>query len=140
MPEVPKHRIPNARAAAHEWVRKNGGRVFRTAATGSMKPLLDGPAYVVAEAVPFDQVQKGDVLFYNGRIDRTKPDRQVLIHRAVMKDKHGWIMSGDANRYSENWDRVTPETLMGRAVVIFEEEPNTQISHASQPAAKPDGQ
>ena len=43
-----------------------------------------------------------------------------MLHRAVDRDSGGWIMSGDNNRWSERWDRVTPTTYMGTVVALVE--------------------
>ena len=42
-----------------------------------------------------------------------------MLHRAVMHDRRGWIMSGDNNRWSESWDRVTTENYIGTVKALF---------------------
>lgn len=138
MSSIPKYTTKNALLSANVYAKLHGGKVYRTLGTGSMKPLLDAPAYVVCQDVPFDGVQLKDVLVYNGRLDPSKPDRKVLIHRAVLKDKYGWLMSGDNNKRSESWDRVTKDTLLGRCVVIFQDEANPAGGDNMAAAQAPD--
>ena len=42
------------------------------------------------------------------------------LHRAVLRDRGGWLMSGDNNARSESWDRVTPQTYVGTVEALFE--------------------
>ena len=106
---------PFAAAAAH--AGRVGGRVFTVSFTGSMKPLLQGGEKVVAVG-EFPAVKKGDVLFYDGELN---PYAQpiTLIHRAVDRDKGGWIMSGDNNANTETWSRVTANNYRGTVIAIY---------------------
>jgi hypothetical protein len=36
-----------------------------------------------------------------------------------LHDRYGWIMSGDNNRWSESWDRVTADNYIGTVVALF---------------------
>jgi hypothetical protein len=85
-----------------------------------MEPLIHGRTYAVVQNRPYASIKKRDLLVYLGRPDASKPDRLEMLHRAVEGDRHGWIMSGDNNRWSESWDRVTPKTYLGTVVALFE--------------------
>lgn len=43
----------------------------------------------------------------------------VIMHRLVMKDKHGWIASGDNNKKSEASERITEKNYKGQAVKAY---------------------
>lgn len=96
-----------------------GGALVETSGTPSMEPLIHGKTYAVIKRCPFDAVVKRDILVYRGRPDASRPQRVTMLHRAVMHDRKGWIMSGDNNRWSESWDRVTPETYIGTVKALF---------------------
>ena len=96
------------------------GKVVLTSGTHSMEPLIHGRVYAVIQKQDYSAITKSDILVYLGRPNEAKPDRQVMLHRAVDRDSGGWIMSGDNNRWSERWDRVTPTTYMGTVVALVE--------------------
>ena len=50
---------------------------------------------------------------------RASYNSNPIIHRAVQKDLHGWLMSGDSAKVSESWARVTRENYLGTAVVGY---------------------
>jgi len=106
-----------ARAVAY--VAAHGGRVEITSGTPSMEPLIHGQTYTVVQDRPFAMIRKYDLLVYLGRPDASRPNRLMMLHRVVQGDRHGWIMSGDHNRWSESWDRVTPQTYFGTVVALF---------------------
>lgn len=99
---------------------KSGANLLMTSGTNSMVPLINGKAYVVVQHRSYDTINRGDLLVYQGRPDAAKNERICMLHRAVMKDKDGWLMSGDNNRWSESWDRVTPVTYLGTVTTILE--------------------
>lgn len=105
-----------ARAAANAI----GGDVLRTSGTPSMEPFIHGITYVVIEKVAYQTIRPADLLVYFGRTNPRRAERTCLLHRAVDHDRYGWLMSGDNNRWSESWDRVTPENYVGRVTMIFE--------------------
>lgn len=109
-----------ALAAGQSYAAANGGSVTITSGTPSMEPLIHGQTYVVVQKRPYDSIAKRDLLVYMGRPDASKPDRSKMLHRAVQHDRYGWLMSGDNNRWSESWDRVTPQTYLGIVVALFE--------------------
>ena len=100
--------------------RDTGANLLVTSGTKSMEPLIHGRSYVVVQPRPYYSISKGDLLVYQGRPDAAKQDRSCMLHRAVMQDKDGWLMSGDNNRWTESWDRVTPDTYQGTVTTILE--------------------
>jgi hypothetical protein len=85
-----------------------------------MEPLIHGKTFVVVQKRSFGSIALRDLLVYMGRPDSSKQTRIKMLHRAVAHDRYGWLMSGDNNRWSESWDRVTPDTFLGVAVALFE--------------------
>ena len=110
----------DALAACQAYVAANGGSVEITSGSRSMEPLIRGQTYFVAQKRSFEAITKRYLLVYMGRLDASKPTRVKILHRAVLRDRGGWVMSGDNNRWSESWDRVTRETYLGTAVAFFE--------------------
>jgi hypothetical protein len=106
-------------SAASLYAAKVGGSLILTSGTPSMEPLIHGRTYVVVQRLPYASIAKHDILLYKGRPDASKPDQKAMLHRAVLHDSYGWMMSGDNNRWSESWDRVTPDTYLGTVVAIF---------------------
>lgn len=97
-----------------------GGMVVQTSGTPSMEPLIHGRTYVVVRKQAFDGIRKSDLLVYMGRLNARASQRTCTLHRAVDHDRYGWLMSGDNNRWTESWDRVTPDNYVGTVVAIFE--------------------
>jgi hypothetical protein len=113
--------IEQAARACGEMAKRMHGVVMRTSGTASMLPFInDHPTFVIVKKEPFDSIKKSDILVYMGRLDGRRPERTCALHRAVQLDDLGWIMSGDNNRWTESWDRVTPENYLGKVVMIFE--------------------
>ncbi len=108
-----------AMLAANALAKSVGGTLVLTSGTRSMEPLIHGRTYVVVAQRPYRSIARQDILLYRGRPDAAKSERRPLLHRAVLQDRYGWLMSGDNNRWSESWDRVTPDTYLGTVVAIF---------------------
>jgi hypothetical protein len=108
-----------AMLAANLYARSSGGSLILTSGTASMKPLIQGKVYAVIVKRPYAAIAKSDLLVYQGRANAAKADRQTILHRAVLQDKYGWMMSGDNNRWSESWDRVTTDNYVGTVVALF---------------------
>ena len=106
--------------ACADYAAATGGFVVITSGTPSMEPLIHGKTYVVILNLPYQAIAKSDLLVYLGRPDSSSPDRVKMLHRAVHHDQYGWVMSGDNNRWSESWDRVTPKTYVGVVMALFE--------------------
>jgi len=111
--DFPIYESPIAESMAHDAAIKLGGRAWAVGFTGSMKPLLQGGEYVVT-VIKFDDIKVGDILVYHASYNKNP-----IIHRAALKDKHGWLMSGDSSRLSESWARVTKDNYLGTAVVGY---------------------
>ena len=90
-----------------------GERAWQVSHTGSMKPFLQGGEYVVTVA-NYDAIRLGQILVYHAPYNKSP-----IVHRAVQKDKDGWIMSGDANRHTESWFRVTKDNYLGTVVSVY---------------------
>jgi hypothetical protein len=108
-----------AMLAANLYARCSGGSLILTSGTASMKPLIQGKVYAVVVKRSYASIAKSDLLVYQGRANAAKADRQTILHRAVLQDKYGWMMSGDNNRWSESWDRVTSDNYVGTVVALF---------------------
>lgn len=117
--DPPTYITPNAQGEALLKAHTSNGQVFRVSYTGSMKPLLQGGEWVVTAAA-YNQIQLGQVLVYKAPYNQSP-----IIHRAVQKDKDGWLMSGDSSPISESWFRVTPESYIGTAIAIFRDPDTT---------------
>jgi hypothetical protein len=108
-----------AMLAASLYARSCGGSLIITSGTKSMEPLIHGKVYAVIAKRAYGSVTKSELLVYQGRANAAKADRQTMLHRAVLHDKDGWIMSGDNNRWTESWDRVTSDNYVGTVVALF---------------------
>jgi hypothetical protein len=108
-----------AMLAAASYAKLTGGSLILTSGTHSMEPLIHGKTYAVIVKLPFSAITQRDLLVYHGRPNANKADTITILHRAVSHDKYGWLMSGDNNRYSESWDRVTPDNYAGTVVALF---------------------
>jgi hypothetical protein len=105
--------------AAASYAKLTGGSLILTSGTHSMEPLIHGKTYAVIVKEPFQAINQRDLLVYRGRPDANKADTATILHRAVQHDKYGWLMSGDNNRWTESWDRVTPDNYSGTVVALF---------------------
>jgi hypothetical protein len=111
--DPPIHITPNAQAEALLKAHTSNGQVFKVSHTGSMKPILQGGEWVVTVSA-YENIQLGQILAYHAPYNKNP-----IIHRAVQKDKLGWIMAGDSAPTSEPWFRVTPESYIGTTIAIF---------------------
>ena len=105
--------------AASVYAKAVGGSLVVTSGTPSMEPLIHGKTFAVIKKCPFDAVVERDILVYRGRPDASRARRVTMLHRAVLRDGRGWIMSGDNNRWSESWDRVTEDNYIGTVQALF---------------------
>lgn len=117
--DPPTYTTLSAKEEAITKAQSANAQVFQVGYTGSMKPLLQGGEWVVVSS-NYNSIQLGQVLVY-----KAPYHNNPIIHRAVQKDKDGWIMSGDSSPRSEPWFRVTPETYIGTAIAIFRNPQNT---------------
>ena len=103
-------------AAAKTAAERPGRTLHEVAPTGSMVPLIPkARCYLVTEAIPFESIRLGMVATYSAAWHPGTP----LVHRLVARDKLGYIASGDANKHTESFDRVTPANFMGEVVGIW---------------------
>jgi len=122
-PNPPKVRCATALEAMQQAVKLAAaidGTVVQTTGTPSMKPLINGRVFVVIKKHAYDSIRQRQLLVYLGRPDARSEERRSLLHRAVLRDRGGWLMSGDNNARSESWDRVTPQTYVGTVEALFE--------------------
>ena len=98
------------RMSAELHARDLGGKALVVAATGSMEPTLMAGDFIVVTKPPFPSIEEGDILIYKAEWSLSGAP---VCHRAVQKDRRGWIMSGDNNRHSEPHWRVTEDNYMG---------------------------
>lgn len=86
------------------------------APTGSMVPLIPkASCYLVVRKIPFKAARLGTVNTY-------WPDwlpGQNVVHRFVAKDRLGFIASGDANKHTEAFARVTADNFEGEVVGLW---------------------
>jgi hypothetical protein len=115
LPASDLENLEKAKAAALAHALKIDGRIFDVANTGSMRPTIDGTPFVVGEKAPYETLKEGDIITYNPKWNKGKS----IMHRLVKKDKGGWIASGDNNKRSESWERVTPETYDSKIVAVY---------------------
>lgn len=100
-------------AAIHEAAAKSG-EWYECVGTASMEPLIIGQAYLVAVRVPYADLRVGDVVNY-------RPEwtgGRLTVHRLVSRDGGGFIASGDNNRWSESYERVTEAKYVDKVITI----------------------
>jgi signal peptidase I len=99
---------------------QTGGRPVFVLPTGSMRPTVQDYDYVIIippSEQPYDSIEEGDIVMY--KAEWTTQDIPVL-HRAVTKDRWGWIMKGDnPNNSYENKSRVTAQNYLGKLHSIY---------------------
>jgi hypothetical protein len=109
----------DALLAAASFAKLAHGSLILTSGTHSMEPLIHGKTYAVIVKEPFASINPRDLLVYRGRPNANLPDTMTILHRAVQHDKYGWLMSGDNNRWTESWDRVTSDNYSGTVIALF---------------------
>jgi signal peptidase I len=91
-----------------------GEKAWKVSFTGSMKPFLRGGEIAVTKA-DYDSIQVGQILVY-----KASYNNNPIIHRAVQKDRDGWIMSGDSAKHTESWARVNKDNYLGTVVAVYQ--------------------
>ena len=90
--------------------------VFYTVAnTGSMEPFIMGGDRALGKKVAYEDLQVGDVVNYRPKWNKGN----LTIHRLVLKDKDGFIASGDNNKNSESGERVTKDNYDSKCIMIY---------------------
>ncbi len=95
-----------------------GGLMFVLLDTHSMEPLLQGDDRLVVETSkgrPYSSLIAGEIIAYRADWAPEVP----MVHRLISKDKDGWILSGDANVYSESGWRVNEATYIGVVIEVY---------------------
>jgi signal peptidase I len=91
---------------------KTGERIRFAVTSNSMQPVLGIAEYVIAEAIPAEHIQCGDILVVQRKDD-------FLTHRAISRSKNGWLTKGDNNSLP---DPPTPvEQIVGRVMAVEKE-------------------
>lgn len=111
--DPPVHAVVNPEQVARQEAARLDGAVWAVGHTGSMRPLLQGGEYAVTVS-RFADVRLGEVLVY-----RATYHHNPIVHRAVQKDSHGWLMSGDSAPHSESWARVNADNYIGTVVAVY---------------------
>lgn len=111
--DPPVHAVVNPEQVARQEAARLDGAVWAVGHTGSMRPLLQGGEYAVTVS-RFADVRLGEVLVY-----RATYHHNPIVHRAVQKDSHGWLMSGDSSPRSESWARVNADNYIGTVVAVY---------------------
>lgn len=80
--------------------------------SGSMEPTLKTNGVAIAQKVPFDEIQQGDIIMF-------KKDNLIISHRVVKIDSNGDITTkGDNNSSIDNFI-VTQKDIKGKIVLIL---------------------
>lgn len=110
-----------ANAAAHLHAVRLKGFCSDTTGTTSMEPLIVGRHFAVNAPIPYEELKEGDIAVYvrTDRFGKPLPGSPMSLHRLVARDKGGWIPSGDNNKRSENWMRVTKDNYKGKTVALY---------------------
>ena len=105
------------RLSAEAHARSVNGEVFKLANTGSMEPFLTGGDWLVVSRVPFNELKDGEIILYRAQwADKGLPP---VCHRIAGRDRHGLIMSGDANKHSEARWRVNDADYAGKLIAVY---------------------
>jgi signal peptidase I len=105
--------------------RLGGIQVYDVYPTGSMTPTIDIGDLVVVHAVPYSDIQVGDVIVYSPPIATGGCLNLDIVHRVVNITSEGLYTQGD-NRFTNpvpdeplEWPPVTPECVKGMVVVAL---------------------
>lgn len=79
----------------------------------SMEPLIPADAWIVSETLPFEQLERGQVVLFN-----RSPGRRVA-HALLKKTGQGWITVGVNNESVDDHTRVTRRNYLGVITAAF---------------------
>ncbi|MDB4473922.1 hypothetical protein N9023_02850 [Opitutaceae bacterium] len=79
----------------------------------SMEPLLPPEAWIVSETLPFEQLERGQVVLFN-----RSPGHRVA-HALLKKTGQGWITVGVNNERVDHYTRVTRRNYLGVITAAF---------------------
>jgi len=80
-----------------------------------MVPTIKDNFIIECIKVNFNELKVGDIVNYKPQWNNYK----LTCHRLVMKDKYGFIASGDNNMYSESFERITEDNYVNKVIVIY---------------------
>lgn len=79
----------------------------------SMEPLIPADAWIVSETLPFEQLERGQVVLFN-----RGPGHRVA-HALLKKTDQGWITVGINNKNVDDYTRVTRHNYLGVITAAF---------------------
>jgi len=113
-PDTPQLKIDRAlseRAEAYARTRPNA-QVWRGQGL-SMEPLIPPDAWIVSERLPYENLEPGQVVLFNGSSGRR------VAHALVVKTNKGWITIGVNNEQGIDDTRVTRYNYIGVITAAF---------------------
>jgi hypothetical protein len=79
----------------------------------SMEPLIPPEAWIVTETLPYDTLERGQVVLFNRSLGRR------VAHALVKKTSEGWITVGVNNQQIADHTRVTRRNYLGVVTAAF---------------------
>lgn len=79
----------------------------------SMEPLIPPDAWIVSETLPYETLERGQVVLFN-----RSPGRRVA-HALLRKTSDGWITVGVNNEEVDYYSRVTRRNYLGVITAAF---------------------
>lgn len=110
-PQLEIDRALSERAEAYARTRKYA-QVWRGLGL-SMEPLIPPDAWIVSETLPYETLERGQVVLFN-----RSPGRRVA-HALVRKTSEGWITVGVNNQQQADHTRVTRRNYLGVVTAAF---------------------
>ncbi len=83
----------------------------------SMQPLIPPNAWIVTETIPFEALERGQVVLF------AKSNQRRVAHALVKKTREGWITAGVNNQQIADRTRVTRQNYIGVVTAAFVAEP-----------------
>lgn len=79
----------------------------------SMEPLIPAEAWIVTETLPFEQLERGQVVLFNRSFGRR------VAHALLKKTSDGWVTIGVNNQHVADHTRVTRRNYLGVVTAAF---------------------
>jgi hypothetical protein len=79
----------------------------------SMQPLIPPDAWIVTETIPFETLERGQVVLFTSRHGRR------VAHALVKNTREGWITVGVNNKQVADRSRVTRQNYIGVVTAAF---------------------
>lgn len=109
-----------------------GARVFSVLATGSMRPMFDEKAFLVAEPVSFEALRVGDIVTYK------HPRLHVIVvHRILEKRGDAFWSKGDYNTRMDDVYVTRENYVMRVFAIIYAREDGKSETRAAKIHANP---